>query len=279
MLVDNILDEVFRQSRYAIDRIDNPDFPLKDVLTGNIAFNILQGRRESVRSETRDFLAFIAFALPLANISYSQLAQDCWVHYMMPSKKRGVFVEIGAGDGVYLSNTKYLEEAHSWSGILCEPNPDHHASIEENRSAILCKDAIVGRGGGTASFFITANPYLSRLEGEFAADLHDALGNRRDAKKIDVQTTAFDTMCENYGLSFIDFVSIDTEGSELEVLNGISFEKWRIPLLCVEHNHTSSASSIYKHMVSLGYKTWLSNFTQTDYFFFHPEYLAESMAR
>jgi FkbM family methyltransferase len=279
MLIDNILEEIFRQSKYALDRVNSDQFPIKDVLTANIAFSLIQGRRETRSHELSNFLEFVAYALPLSNASYSQLAQDCWVIYMMPGKRSGVFVEIGAGDGVYLSNTKFLEESYGWSGILCEPNPNHHGHIESHRTSKLCKDAIVGIGSGTATLLVTENSYLSRLEGDFASDLHDALGNRRDAKRIEVQTLAFDLMCEQHELTHIDFLSVDTEGSELSLLKGISLDRWRIPLVCVEHNHTTNALEIYHHMLSHGYKAWLSNFTQTDYFFFHPEFLIESSRR
>lgn len=58
---------------------------------------------------------------------HSQVGQDEWVHSMLRSKRNGFFVELGACDGLYLSNTLFFERSMGWKGVLIEPNDNYFA--------------------------------------------------------------------------------------------------------------------------------------------------------
>ncbi len=68
-------------------------------------------------------------------MSYSQLKQDIWVLNKLNHKKNGFFVEAGACDGLYLSNTLLLEKEYDWSGICCEPNKQYYEKLLLNRKS------------------------------------------------------------------------------------------------------------------------------------------------
>ena len=75
-------------------------------------------------------------------MSRSQLAQDLNVISFYNNMKNGYFIEIGASDGISLSNTYLLEKKYNWNGICIEPIPDEYNKLIKNRSAICCNRAI-----------------------------------------------------------------------------------------------------------------------------------------
>ena len=79
-------------------------------------------------------------------------------------KKNGTFIEIGAGDGKFLSNSLFLEKKYNWKGILCEPNPNHWKSIKKLRSAKPIKKIILNKCNKKIKFYINKNSsYLSSI--------------------------------------------------------------------------------------------------------------------
>ena len=69
--------------------------------------------------------------------SKSQIFQDAFVLYFLELKKNGFFLEIGAGDGLNISNTYVLEKSFNWKGIVCDPLPTWHKSLEKNKSLLF----------------------------------------------------------------------------------------------------------------------------------------------
>jgi FkbM family methyltransferase len=270
-MINKVLEEVFRQSIFALDRVDGPNYPIKSKIFSGMAFEIFRMQQEGMGGNVSLFLDFLAYALPLAKQSHSQIAQDLWVTYFLNQKQGGTFVEIGAGDGRHLSNTLMLEARYGWGGVLCEPNTDFHQALSA-RSAAVCENAI-GAVPGSAIFNVMEDPYLSQLSGVGSRDLHDDIGNRKllDTRQIDIIT--FDEMCLRSSIQNVDFLSLDTEGNEIDILKSIDFNKWLIAVICVEHNWSQSAPEIMSYLGDFGYTAWLPEFTQSDYFMFRPDLL------
>lgn len=184
----------------------------------------------------------------------SQLGQDLWVLEQTDYKNGGFFVEFGATDGVLLSNTWLLEKEFGWKGICAEPNPRFFEQLEKNRNCIV-SNQYIGRASGEEVEFILADVFGASKE--FAAE--DMHMDKRNAYAEAGHITKFisislDDFLEQHGAPReIDYVSIDTEGSEYSILQDFPFEKWRIRFFSIEHNYTEQRLKIRELMSKNGY--------------------------
>ena len=186
--------------------------------------------------------------------SVSQLGQDIWVLEKTGYKRNGYFVEFGATDGVLLSNTWLLEKEFGWQGICAEPNPKFFAKLKENRQCTVSDQYIAGETGKQIEF-ILADAYGSSQE-HANGDAHsDKRTSYRAAGRIATLTTiSLDSFLLQHGAPReIDYLSIDTEGSEFEILQAFPFNQWCIKLLTVEHNFTQQRASIRNLLERYGY--------------------------
>ncbi|MFT0861688.1 FkbM family methyltransferase [Ancylobacter sp. G4_0304] len=185
----------------------------------------------------------------------SQLGQDLWVLERTGYKRGGFFVEFGATDGVKLSNSYLLETEYGWNGICAEPNPELFRQLQQNRSCIT-SPACIGGVTGQEVEFILADAFGGIAE--YAQD--DPHAERREAFRQDgrvmhVTTVSLDDfLVQHNAPREIDFMSIDTEGSEYEILSHFPFDRWRIRLMTIEHNRTPMREKIQQLLEPLGYK-------------------------
>lgn len=197
----------------------------------------------------------------LINRATSQLGQDLWVLEKSAYKRNGYFVEFGATNGVVLSNTYLLEKEFGWDGLCAEPNPQFYRELQSNRS---CKvsDACIGTETGEEVEFVFADAY----GGMFKDADNDQHGPKRQAY-LDVGETALlrtvslqDFLTKNGAPHTIDYISIDTEGSEFSILKDFPFDRWNIHLFTIEHNFTPQRSKIRNLMEFWGYQCQEADF-------------------
>jgi|694.fasta_scaffold44953_4 FkbM family methyltransferase len=188
------------------------------------------------------------------SLSRSQLGQDLWVLEQLGWKRGGFFVEFGATDGVLLSNSWLLEKHFGWKGICAEPNPKLFKRLQMNRSCVL-SPACVYRTSGESMSFVLADAF----GGIEDLGLNDEHTNRRVAYAsaghiIQVTTTSLlDLLEQNEAPPIIDYLSIDTEGSELAILEGFDWSAYHIRCITVEHNFTNQRQLIRNLLESQGY--------------------------
>ena len=169
-------------------------------------------------------------------MNYSQIGQDLEVLKFYNKKQNGFFIEIGASDGIDLSNTYLLETQYNWKGICVEPIPKRFESLCKNRPNSLCYDYAVYNESNTQVTFDIANNYdlLSGISSNI-----DCYKNEVNANKtqIMVNTISFNDLLEKSNAPlFIDYLSLDTEGSELEILKSVDLQKYTFGLIDIEHN-------------------------------------------
>jgi FkbM family methyltransferase len=195
---------------------------------------------------------FLAFAAPLVPHVSSQLFQDIWTLWETGQKRGGYFVEFGACDGRDLSNTCYLEKEMGWTGIVAEPNPNSSAGLYANRSCFISTKCVYSRSGEKIDFLAARDDVgLSRIASIDPGDHHD----RSKYERISVETISLnDLLIEAKAPIDIDFMSVDTEGSEVEILSHFDFSKWRVRCLAVEHNYTSSREKLFKLLTANGFR-------------------------
>jgi FkbM family methyltransferase len=187
----------------------------------------------------------------LISNSKSQLGQDLVALSVLPTKLGGFFVEFGATNGVDGSNTYLLEKFLGWKGILSEPARTWRDELEKNREATIDLRCVYNQSGLQLKFQEAAGG-LSTLSYFASSDIH-ALA-RRQSRQYTVESVSLnDLLSEHKAPSHIDFLSIDTEGSELLILLALDFSKYSFGFICVEHNFTENRKRIQELLESNGY--------------------------
>ncbi len=193
-------------------------------------------------------------AINLLLNSKSQIGQDFFVLSETNFKKHGYFVEIGASNGYDLSNTLLLESQFGWNGLLVEPAKCWEQDLRKNRPATSIETSCVWSETGLRIGFSEAKVgELSTVDSFVNQDLHSS--NRSNSKRYLVATISLNDLLKKYDApELIDYLSIDTEGSEFEILNSFDFRKNRINIITVEHNFTNKRERIYDLLVKNGYR-------------------------
>lgn len=166
---------------------------------------------------------------------HSQLGQDLWVMLHTNFKKHGYFVEIGAANGIELSNTYTLEQFLSWGGICIEPM-NQVDQLRRNRSCIVDDSCVWARSGEQVDFL--PRGLLGGIVSERDMD--------RERKGITLNTISLDDLLEKHNApQSIDYISIDTEGTELDIISNFDLNKYSISLISIEHNGHRKGIDIY----------------------------------
>lgn len=193
----------------------------------------------------------------------SQNWQDLWVSYESDSMRDGYFVEFGSTDGVWLSNTYYLEKTLGWKGILAEPCQRYRSDLPKNRDCSLDFRCVWSKSGDKILFNETNNAELSTIDQFSDSDGH--AGNRANGKRYEVETVSLDDLLEFHRAPRkIDYLSVDTEGSELDILSAFSWDQYDVRLITVEHNYTPAREKIYDLLTSKGYERRFQELSKTD---------------
>jgi FkbM family methyltransferase len=187
-------------------------------------------------------------------MSKSQLSQDLSVVKFYNEKRNGYFIEIGASDGITLSNTYLLETQYNWKGICVEPIPSNYEKLVIIRpNSICCNDAVYNNTGSTVNFDIANNSDL--FSG--ISDYIDCHKKKVDANKttIQVKTISLVDLLDKFSApAFVEYLSLDTEGSEYEILKNFNFNKYTFGLIDVEHNYIEPRRTQIKELLlSNGY--------------------------
>ena len=160
---------------------------------------------------------------------YSEHAANAWYsHLAGEAHRQGVFIELGAGDGMDKSNSLAFEEKLGWTGLLIEPSPSLFQQLRQNRPNATCVQACVaaqatekdfvdsGLNSGTSSKhrLMTSTDSMSLMMCESLSNL-------------------IDTHLGPLG-GHIDYLSLDVEGSELEILRHFNFQKHQVDVMSIE---------------------------------------------
>jgi len=217
-----------------------------------------------------DAVRFAAKVSEKRHLSKAQLFQDLWVLHELGDKREGWFVEFGACDGLFLSNTVLLETHYGWKGILAEPNPIFHSALLANRNCAIDFRCVSERSGEKINFRCTPNPEYSTISELSMRDAH-GLTHRSDGfKDVSVSTVSLnDLLSDHNAPSVIDFMSLDTEGSELSILQGLDFDRYSFCVVTVEHNYTKSREEIAALLERNGYQRKFKDFSRFDDWYFN----------
>ena len=207
---------------------------------------------------------FVTFCIANFERSRSQLFQDLFSLFLLKEKRNGFFVEFGATNGIDLSNTAILERDYQWDGILVEPAKCWHSALKDNRAAVIDHRCVWSQTGVILPFKETKIPELSTVATLTDTDHHRE--SRADGETYPVQTVSLNDLLKGHNApKQIDYLSIDTEGSELEILGAFKFDDYDISIITVEHNfRQSDRHAIYDLLAAKGYVRLFETLSQYD---------------
>lgn len=162
---------------------------------------------------------------------YSQCEEDIFLNtFVFKNKKNGVYIELGALDGVLYSNTKFFEDTLQWTGILIEPHPEKFKKLKTCRPNNFLFNDLVSCHKEPLEFryFLDYHAAVSGVESTLSQHHFDTFFNNDSNKPLPqtVKTITPKTLTEivhSTSLKHIDFLSLDVEGHEYEVLQSWDF--------------------------------------------------------
>lgn len=195
------------------------------------------------------------------SVSKAQLLQDLIVGFIYEDKN-GYFCEFGAADGVSLSNTYFLEK-NGWDGILAEPSKRWHEQLAANRSCKIAYECVYSESNYEVMFNEVDDGMFSSLVEFSDADMNSE--KRLHGLQYPVTSISLEGLLRRYQApSHIDFLSVDTEGSEFVILENFNFQSFSFGAIFVEHNFTENREKINKLLTSHGYLQIFSNLSRWD---------------
>ncbi len=207
--------------------------------------------------------AFVKHCLRYVTDSHAQFLQDLWVTYELPGLRDGFFVEFGAADGVKSSNSCYLERELGWSGILAEPARIWRGKLHAERNCFIDERCVWTVSGERLMF---NQPRIALHSTIDAFSDSDSLAHtRQDGERYEVETVSLNDLLAHWKApSRIDYLSMDTEGSELAILEAFDFGRYDVRLISVEHNHTDKRQPILDLLTAKGFQRKFERLSNVD---------------
>lgn len=200
---------------------------------------------------------------PYLRHSKAQNRQDIFVLAASRLKRNGFFVEFGATNGVDLSNTHMLEKHFGWTGIVAEPAKVWRDALHANRTCFIDEACVWTETGTQVTFRETSIAELSTVS-QFTD--HDFNAKARgEGREYPVETISLNDLLVKYNApKEIDFLSVDTEGSELDILRAFDFSRHSFKIIVCEHNYIPQREDIFALLTSKGYERVLMDIAGWD---------------
>lgn len=197
--------------------------------------------------------------------TYSQNGQDLFIRKAFQNKKNGFFLEIGGGDGLWISNTLLLEQDLGWTGILVEPTQAYQQLIK-NRPNCICVNKCVSDTHKTLTLVeihdkgqsqinpnkAANNTLLTQVADDASIELNDFNSKWGDAQKAyEVDAVPLENILDEANApNYIDYFSLDVEGHEETILINFPFNKYSFGCLGIER----PSKKLHEKLIVMGYK-------------------------
>ncbi len=192
---------------------------------------------------------------------YSQDGQDRYLHEnYFKDYRNGVFVDVGAHDGITINNTLFFQEAFGWNGINIEPNPKVFSKLSKSRPKCINLNCAVANTNGMCDFILNEG-HTEMISGLFDTFDPRHFGRLNSELKqhgglstiIPIATYTLETIFETNKISHVNYLSVDVEGAEFEVIKSINFSKVFIDIIGFEDNYQDLSRDIVNYLKSRGY--------------------------
>ena len=204
---------------------------------------------------------------------YSEVGQDKFLeNNFFKDKREGIFIELGATDGILNSNTYYYEKNLDWTGLLIEPIPWYfeEGKLRENRPNSICEQVAIDIEEGESDLFLIKEDFEFYRYNEGYAGGHSGLNKYYEPKQRDrvnnipcqksllkVKCIPLQKLLDKYNMTHVNYLSLDVEGGEAVVLESIDFNKVTIDVISLEdHWGNETTKKCIEKLQLLGYKEY-----------------------
>lgn len=188
--------------------------------------------------------------------SHSQFNEDLLIDLLLGAKQAGFYVDVGANDPTFNSNTKRFYD-RGWSGINIEPGVGPFEELRTSRQRDINLNLGVGSTQGTLTFYdVEGDSTVSSFDHEAAQRMASTLGLTVEPKSIPVKPL-HDILAEHAPHQKIDFLSVDAEGVDLDVLQSNDWSLYRPTLVLVEMNN--QYKDIVDYLTGISYMLVFNN--------------------
>jgi FkbM family methyltransferase len=187
----------------------------------------------------------------------AQAGEDILIYDFFKQDGPGFFVEAGAYDGITFSNT-YLLESLGWRGLLVEPHPGMARQCHKNRPNSIVAQVALGTGGSQGQIKMTCaerpdgSAPLSFVKAD-AAHIQRCEREGYRLSQVTVPIESLDSLLKGHSET-VDFLSLDVEGMEVDVLKGFELERFRPKLLLIERQHDRRDEALASYLAQKGYQ-------------------------
>lgn len=198
--------------------------------------------------------------------STSQLRQDLFALCQLNFKTGGYYIEFGATNGIELNNSQLMERGFGWRGILAEPGRSWHSDLKQNRACTIDTRCVWSRTGETLSFTETPHREQSGIS-TFVKPRRRVRGTSYQVEAVSLN----DLLTQHDAPDVIDYASVDTEGSEFDILNAVDFDRWSFRVMTIEHNFAPQRADIHALLTGHGYTRVLEDVSRFDDWYLGPQ--------
>lgn len=236
-----------KKSRLRLDIVE------AGLLAGVVALMAFFAGRQHMEQQLRPFLSRGAAELQTLQDTFgasrnSRYAEEWIIRDFFNDERNGVFVDIGANHYQRESNSYYLEEYLGWRGLAVEPQTKFAADYAKRRPQTIFVPLFVSdKSDQQATMYVPANDLIASSDQSFVQR-----EGGDDAAPVQVNTATLDDILDRYEIDRIDFLSIDVELHEPEVLSGFSINRFKPRLVCIE-SHAPVRQKILDYFASQGY--------------------------
>jgi FkbM family methyltransferase len=242
--------------------VNKKDF-VSDLLSNN---RILEAIKKWNTQQIPEELRLFMYENIIRNRSHSQIQQDLLATYIsgLLNVTNGYFVEFGATNGIDLSNSLMLERDLQWRGILAEPGKSWRRELESNRNCNIDFRCVWKESGVSLEFSeVSYQRELSTIAS--FSKLDDFAELRSKNHKYIVETVSLQDLLEFYDApKEIHYLSIDTEGSEYDIISKFNFDFYEFSFISIEHNFTLNEKLIDHLLEEQGYIRILPGISEWD---------------
>lgn len=204
---------------------------------------MLQNERSRKRGTIVRELHALSGMLGEGGTYFSQAGQDRVVDKLLGEKTGGVFVDVGGYDGITGSNSLFFEVFRGWSGVLVEPAPTQLRLANTLRRCPCLGVAVAGTAGAAEFMEVTAgytqmSGFLDSYDTSLLAKVRSDKRHEEVVHQLETKTLA--DILQTQGISTVDYLSLDVEGGEMDILQNFPFDDFDIDLWSIENNNQSS---------------------------------------
>jgi FkbM family methyltransferase len=213
-------------------------------------------------------------SLPLPLEFYSQFNQDTFLEEnVFRGFINGIYMDVGAHDGVSINNTLFFEKFRNWTGVNIEPILSVYNILINNRPRSLNINCAICNSEGQAEFLCNKGytEMLSGLKNCYDQRHYNRLYRENATMNsttdtILVETKKIETICRDHDIKHIHYLSIDVEGAEFEVIKSINFDTVFIDVIGFENNYPDVGEQIIEYLILKNYRVILKS---SDIFMIH----------